>query len=278
MLAFLLPYSDRRRWLSGYHRLLAGAEQRAAALGYRVEVFGFADSGMTSASLERIFRARAIYGILLCPLYEGDPPLELNWQFYALAQMSSHSVAPELHLATTHPFETVRVSLEELSALGYRRIGLHVEKKIDVKLRGEWSGALAVQQRGLPQSRRIPILLQEPLDQTEFSAWVRKYKPDVVLTKHIRARTWLEDLGFEIPADIGFAHLDWRSDFGSCAGLKQHVHVVAAMAVDLVVEQLHHNERGVPAHAKTLLVKGVWTPGATLRLQHAHVSISLRRD
>ena len=52
VLAFVLPYSDRRRWLSGYHRLLAGAEQRAAALGYRVEVFGFADSGMTTASLK----------------------------------------------------------------------------------------------------------------------------------------------------------------------------------------------------------------------------------
>ena len=201
----------------------------------------------------------------------------MNWQFDALAQISSHSVAPELHLATTHPFETVRVSLEELSALGYRRIGLHVEKKIDVKLRGEWSAALAVRQQGLPRSRCIPILLQEPLDQTEFSTWIQKYRPDVVLTKHIRARSWLEDLGLMIPADIGFAHLDWRSDFEGCAGLKQHVHVVAAMAVDLVVEQLHHNERGVPSHAKTLLVKGLWVPGTTLRPQHAPVSISLRR-
>ncbi len=265
VLAFLLPWSDRRRWMTGHHRLFVGVEQRAAALGYRVEAFGYADPETTSRSLERIFTARAIYGLLLCPLYEGDPPLRLDWARYALAQMSSHSVEPELHLATSHPFETVRLPLDRLAALGYRRVGLHVERKIDDKLHGEWSAALAGSQQHLPMRDRVPPLLQSSLDENEFARWVQKRQPDVILTKHIRARRWLKNLGLRVPADIGFAHLDWRPEFRNCAGLLQHVHIVASMAVDLVVEQLHHNERGVPAHPKTLLVKGSWVEGSTLR-------------
>ncbi len=265
VLGFLLPYSDRRRWLSGYHRLLTGAQDRASALGYRIEVFGYADPDVNLKTLERIFRTRAIYGLLLCPLYEGDPKLDLNWSRYALAQMSSHSVTPELHLSTTHPFDTVRACLEQLASLGYRRIGMHVEKKIDVQLHGEWSAAVILSQQHLPPSHRVPPLLQETLDETDFTDWVEKHQPDAVLSKHYRALRWLRKMKLRVPGDIGFAHLDWRSDFGRCAGLRQHVHIVAAMAVDLVVEQLHHNDRGVPKHAKTLLVKGEWVRGATVR-------------
>jgi DNA-binding LacI/PurR family transcriptional regulator len=269
VLAFLLPYCDRNRWPNGYHRLLAGAGQRAGALGYRVEVFGFADPGVTMGGLERNFRTRAIHGLLLCPLYEDDPKLELDWRQFALAQMSSHSVAPELHLATTHPFATVQVCTEKLLELGYRRIGLHVEKKIDVKLQGEWSAALFHSQQRVAPADRVPPLLQERLEEAEFAAWIREWRPDVILTKHIRTKRWLSNLGLRIPGDIGLAHLDWRPDFNRCAGLRQHADVVAAMAVDLVVEQLYHNERGVPRHAKTLLVKGVWVDGATLAARGA---------
>jgi LacI family transcriptional regulator len=34
--------------------------------------------------------------------------------------------------------------------------------------------------------------------------------------------------------------------------------LVAASAVDLVVAQLHRNERGAPAHPTTLLLEGEW--------------------
>lgn len=267
IVAFLLPHSSRTYWSQGTHRLYEGAGQRAAVLGYRIEAFGFADPGVTIKGLERIFRTRAIYGILLSPLYNCDPKLDLTWSNYALVQMGGQSVQPELHRVTTYPFEVTRVCLQKLSELGYSRIGLHVEKKVDVNLKGEWSAALALSQQSLSPSRRVPPLLQESLDETQFAVWIGKYKPDAVLTLHIEAKRWIGNLGLKIPDDIGFAHLDWMPDFGNCAGLVQNVHAVAANAVDLVVEQLHHNERGIPKQAKTLLIKGTWIDGATVKQQ-----------
>ena len=264
-IAFLLPFSSREYWSTGAHRLYEGATKRAAALGYRVEVFGFADPGMTIKCLERILSTRAIYGILLSPVYDGDPKPDLTWNNYALAQMSGHSTSPELHRAATHPFEAVRVCLEKLTDLGYRRIGLHVEKKVDVNLHGEWSAALILSQQNSPPKQRVPPLLQQPLDEGQFAAWIKEYKPDVVLSLHIQAKQWIENLGMKIPNDIGFAHLDWEPAFGDCAGLFQDVHAVAAIAVDLVLEQVYQNERGIPKQAKTLLIKGTWIAGSTVK-------------
>jgi hypothetical protein len=53
------------------------------------------------------------------------------------------------------------------------------------------------------------------------------------------------------PKDRGFAGIDQKSD------------LVGAAAVDLVVDQLHRNERGVPALQKLVLIEGVWVEGAT---------------
>lgn len=36
-------------------------------------------------------------------------------------------------------------------------------------------------------------------------------------------------------------------------------------AADLVIEQLHHNERGLPAHPKSVLLPSEWVPGRTIR-------------
>jgi hypothetical protein len=37
------------------------------------------------------------------------------------------------------------------------------------------------------------------------------------------------------------------------------------MAVDLVIDMLHRNERGVPALAYLLMVEGTWCEGRTVR-------------
>jgi LacI family transcriptional regulator len=41
-------------------------------------------------------------------------------------------------------------------------------------------------------------------------------------------------------------------------GIDMREDLVAASAVDLVIAQLHRNERGVPTHPTTLLLEGEW--------------------
>jgi hypothetical protein len=40
--------------------------------------------------------------------------------------------------------------------------------------------------------------------------------------------------------------------------------VVAATACDLVVNQITHNDRGLPAHPKVILIESAWIEGETL--------------
>ncbi len=55
-----------------------------------------------------------------------------------------------------------------------------------------------------------------------------------------------------------FAHLDLTAAAPGCAGIDQNGERVGAAAVDLVVEQLHANEFGLPQNPKTVLIEGRW--------------------
>ena len=47
--------------------------------------------------------------------------------------------------------------------------------------------------------------------------------------------------------------------------MDQNSAMIATAAVDLVVEQLSHNEIGVPKTAKAVLIEGNWMPGRTIQ-------------
>jgi hypothetical protein len=47
--------------------------------------------------------------------------------------------------------------------------------------------------------------------------------------------------------------------------MKKNSFQIGIMAVDLLVDMLHRNERGVPAMPYMLMVEGSWCEGRTLR-------------
>ena len=55
--------------------------------------------------------------------------------------------------------------------------------------------------------------------------------------------------------------LDWHPK-GALPGMDVRNDQIAANAVDLVVAQLHRNERGIPAISTALLLDGAWREDA----------------
>jgi hypothetical protein len=47
----------------------------------------------------------------------------------------------------------------------------------------------------------------------------------------------------------------------------QRTELVGSMGIDLVVEQINNNERGVPRAAKIVMVNGIWVQGEYVRPQ-----------
>ena len=85
------------------------------------------------------------------------------------------------------------------------------------------------------------------------------------LTLHHEIKGWLEDAGWQVPRDIGLAHLDRVADLQGWAGTRQNHESVGYAAIDTVIGQLHRNEIGMPPFQKCTFTNSTWVPGATVR-------------
>lgn len=83
-------------------------------------------------------------------------------------------------------------------------------------------------------------------------------------------REQMEALGIRVPEQIAFANLD-LNDPTTEAGIDQNQAHVGRAAVDLLASLLIHNERGIPAHPHSTLVKGCWVDGPSAPRRHASV-------
>jgi LacI family transcriptional regulator len=126
------------------------------------------------------------------------------------------------------------------------------------------AGFWAVQEY-IPGIERVPICRLKEFDARRLSDWLRRHRPDAVLGTSAAILKLIEEAGRRVPADVGWAHLDWLPEFKPSAGVYGNSEHTGAAAVELVVSQLHRGEAGPPAHAMNYLVSGTWMPGKTIR-------------
>jgi hypothetical protein len=75
---------------------------------------------------------------------------------------------------------------------------------------------------------------------------------------------WLGRHGFQCPEDYACVNLTVRlGDLVQTGALEQQ-EMTGAIMVDMVVAQLHRDERGTPELAKELLIEAKWNEGAEL--------------
>ena len=93
------------------------------------------------------------------------------------------------------------------------------------------------------------------------------YRPEVVLSLHLKVQQWLLNLGLRIPDDVGFVDLDCADRGGTRAGVYQHHERVGALALDTLMLLRQRNERGIPEVPQLTLLEGAWVEGATIKKQ-----------
>ncbi|EIQ00658.1 transcriptional regulator [Opitutaceae bacterium TAV1] len=267
MIAFLEPtYAEKNPFTGGVPyltRIFAGARQRAEALGYKLERFHLAEAG--GKRMTRLLRARGILGVVLAPLPDPIPVVDFDWSRFACSTIGYSYQEAQLHRVVNDQFDTMLQTVRQLQALGYRRIGLAMRYEDDSRTEGRWTGAFRSARSRLPEERRVPIWFWHEWEPDGFDEWVKTFRPDAVITQHGHVRRWLHEAGRRVPDDVGLATLDIQGDQATFSGIDQNNDVIGATAVDLVVEQIHHNEYGIPARAKTVMIKGDWAPGQTTR-------------
>ncbi|MGF1530850.1 MAG: hypothetical protein ACFCU4_05775 [Puniceicoccaceae bacterium] len=76
--------------------------------------------------------------------------------------------------------------------------------------------------------------------------------------------------GYEIPRDLGLAHLDWSPHFtvpgngGSFAGIDQMGEILGAQAIDLLTREIESGMRGFTKKPNSMIWEGVWQDGVSL--------------
>jgi LacI family transcriptional regulator len=268
LIALVTNYGGRENWRSKdvCRWEFDGIQRRAAALGFRIEVFPLGEYRGDSARLEATLRTRGIRGLLLGFSRDESAPVLFSTDGFAVAGLSAYFRSTVADRANFHGFFNVQLALEQMHRLGYRRPALVVPELNNHISNNLWSGAFLDWQRKLPkQDRCSPFIPTEQEGTAEFTDWLEANRPDSLLVYKVPVRDFLAKRGYRVPDDIGVAYLyRTSSEMGSGAGIDGNLSAVGAAALDLVVEKLNTNATGTSDHPKEVLIKGTWHDGATL--------------
>ena len=247
---------------------IAGCRARATEQGYGFDQLWLHEPGITPTRLVKILDTRNICGLAVAGFYEGEAiPREFDpiWHRSAAVAIGTRPVWPVIHFVSNDQYVTVFRAVREVAELGYRRLGLCLGTHIDNIVENKFTaGFHAAQQRlGLEQS--VPVFDLQADGKKLFTAWLKRYNPEVILTIHTEVKEWVAALGLKVPDDIGLVQLDKSNETDTWAGMQQNSELIGRSAIDMVIGQIHRNESGLPPVQKSMLINSTWSPGSTLR-------------
>ena len=249
-----------------FHReLVEGGRERAAELGFKVEVFIVDKTNLTVSRLDGILQSRGIHGVLVLPSWYAPDWSGLDWTQYAGVYTDYVIERPALHCVCCNHYRSTMSLIARLIERGYRRPGLYVEIGRDQRTQHRFSAAFRSSQETCAGLEIVPPLIVAGRDRAEFEAWFRRHKPDVVLSHFTEIIEWMEACGARVPQTHGFASLNLLYKTRPCAGLDQQPRELGARAVEMLIAQLQRNERGVPAWPTTTTIPARWVEGPTIR-------------
>lgn len=260
-LAFVWVSTPPDRKFPAYHQhylrtILAGAKARADQLGCRVTEFWLDEPGMTPQRLAKILRTRGITGVVFSPaMLDLAIAIDWDWDHFACAVIGNTEWRPVLHRAGHYHYRSMWLTLQRLREEGYRRPAAILNRSIHERIHGVHLAAFQVNHPLAMQSTELAQFAL-PEDYRGLRRWPRRVAPDALIIGWPADQRVGRELGKYAPTAERVVTLDWQP--GGIPGMDISNETIAASAVDLVVAQLHRNERGVPVSPTTLLLDGVW--------------------
>ncbi|HEY1719171.1 MAG TPA: LacI family DNA-binding transcriptional regulator [Verrucomicrobiae bacterium] len=257
------PNPEELRALKEFNLYWKGAFEEAEQCGFRLEEF-IVNKNLSLSRLRKILRARNIRGILLPPREDAGPDYRaFQWDDFCVVRFGYSISFPHAHLVSSDQLTDGLIAFENIWKNGYRRIGLATSAKVHTRFS---AGFLFSQMKWSPD-QRLPMLIltqdNSEEDQRLLASWLKKNKPDAILTDVRELRHLLKKVGYKVPKDIGLAALSVL-DGNADAGIDQNSEEIGKVAIQLLISLINHNERGVPKICREVLVEGQWVNGTTL--------------
>jgi len=282
-LAYVTNWHSKFGWKPwpAHAQFYEGACRRAPQMGYQLEHFWLGEPGLGDQRLSDILIARGISGAIIASFWPGfDRPLQLDWSRLGAVKIDFSPRDPKLHNITNDQSAIVRLAMHHAREAGYRRIGFVLPKKFDEFVNLAWSAGFLADQQKSELSDRVPILsYATPLDSSTepysgdlvprrvLEDWLKKHKPEVLISWGPFLLPRLLELGYSIPGDFAYVDVFLEDLTGSTAGVRQNCQRVGECAVEVIADQIEHNYLGIPQVSMTTLVEGTWVDGATMPLR-----------
>lgn len=281
-LAYVTNWATRWGWknVTAHPDFYEGAQAKAKELGYVLEHFWMREEGMTQGRLSQILFSRGINGVIIASHgREMGDALEFDWENFSAVKIDYFPHQPALHNVTNNQCDIIRLAVHKVLAMGYRRIGFAMHRGWDHAVDHLWMAGFLCEQQNIPVRDRIPAHLfpkPEPVsrwlnegksdvevDPEQFSAWFKKYRPEVVISKASFVLPQLARMKLSVPDDVAFVDVFHGDDSGAVAGVRQNHTEVGGLAVEILAGQLQHNKFGVPEVPTTTYVEGTWFDGSS---------------
>jgi len=266
-LAWVTNFPTRTGWRDEeiYLEYFTGARERAQTLGFKLQEFWLREPAMTPARAAQILAARGIRGLLIAPQPAPAEVLALDWARFSAVVIGYSVASPALHMVGPNQYRCMTLTMEQLRRRAYGRIGLVMLRASDERVDHNWHAGFLIGQQRFSVRDRLPPLFLDAWDEAAFAAWLRRHKPDAIVSKCAEALPALHRLGYRLPRDLGAAFLTRVKASRELSGVNEALLEVGAAAVDYLAGMLHRDERGVPELPRRLLIEGKWLDGRTVR-------------
>ncbi len=262
-----------------YFEFYLGAKELSESLGYRLEEFSLAKKGVTPKRVQDILISRGIQGVLIPPMQHPGDTIRWDWSKFSCVALGLTMRKPAIHRVANHHFHAMRQCAQKLLEAGHQRIGLVIEEEQNNRTSSAYLGAFLTHTSHLKTSSSSVYLVkgapERELD--EIVSWLKSNRFDglillgwsyiqALLDRGIRIP---QDLSIVAPYDIGFTGKEQRSggsfDYGSVSHVEENVRGIGATAANTLARMLHQFEKGLPNLPQTILIKGIWREGKTIR-------------
>jgi DNA-binding LacI/PurR family transcriptional regulator len=248
-----------------------GAYHAAEQYGYRLEEFNC--SGNAPASrLESILMARNICGLLIPPhrtLHRLAGWDRIDWKKFVVVRFGYSVDIDTSSIVAGNHVTSGLLAFGNIRRLGYERIGFVSSQEVTTRFKA----GFLMKQLDTGVKQQVPLLIlpaehdhHQQIDILEH--WLKKYRPDAILTDVADLREILEQLDLRIPGDIGLAAisiLDGKAD----AGIDQNSERIGEVSVATLISLMTQAQYNIQVIAHEILVESKWVDGQSLPQKHS---------
>jgi LacI family transcriptional regulator len=271
IIAYTNSFVRKEEWreFSSLVEYYDGAQERALECGYQLEEFWLREPRMSSRKMSDILFNRGIHGVLLGPLQRKMGHLSMKWDRFSVVALGYSMTQPAVHRAVPDQLAGMRLALRQLRKLGYRRIAVVLDPWQDIRSNKAWTAGFGEYLLFLQPRERTRPFIYVRYDPVRFQRWLRAENPDAVISSNPMIISWMREVGLETPRDYGFVSLNRPLENDVHSGIYQNARAVGAAAIDMIIGQIHRNERGLPAIPKRTIINPEWVDGETTRAMGA---------